>query len=169
MTEQDILKSQYSYNPDTGIFVYALSRSRFLIGEIAGCSTSKEKYVRIHFEGKSRQAHRLAFLYMTGKWPEGLVDHLDGDKHNNRWDNLRDTTASVNSRNRLLDKRNKSGITGVRWCKTSCKWEAYIYANGKSHRLGSFVEKEDAITARMTGELRFGYFTAKLIDQENFS
>lgn len=86
------------------------------------------------------------------------VDHINGDKWDNRKCNLRIVTHADNTKNRKLDKRNKSGYTGVKETKTGT-WNAQIYCDGKCINLGTYKTKEEAVKARKAGEEKyFGKF-----------
>jgi hypothetical protein len=80
--------------------------------------------MRIQINGKTYQAHRLAFLYMTGKFPPDEVDHINHEPSDNRFVNLRQVTRLENLRNQSLSKNNKSGFTGVSWYGRYSKWVA---------------------------------------------
>ena len=82
-----------------------------MIGKDAG--TKSKGYVYIVINKKKYLAHRLAFFYMTGSFPEKEVDHKDGNKDNNAWNNLREATPRQNMANRLASKRSKTGVKGV--------------------------------------------------------
>lgn len=161
---QEKLKEILEYNPETGDFIYKVRRGYMLIGEVAG-SVNSNGYRQIQFEGKSCRAHRLAFLYMTGAWPVGEVDHKDTDRLNNSWDNLRDVDPVINRRNKSIHRNNTSGIVGVSWNKSDNRWRAYIGVDGKIINIGQFIHKEDAIFARMTAEKDYGYWVDKVWDQ----
>lgn len=164
MDEQELLKQKLHYDPETGIFTALHSHGTRVKGEQVGC-LSPHGYLVAHFNGKNHLCHRLAFLYMTGDWPELDVDHKDTNTTNNKWDNLRVVTKSVNSRNRSVQKNNTSGVVGVSWHKARRKWQANIRVNGKQVSLGFFEYKEDAIFARMTAEKNFYYWVDKVWDQ----
>lgn len=166
MTAEDLLKQSkeiLSYSPHTGKFTYIQKRKRMDIGDTAG-SLNKAGYIQLNLFGKVYAAHRIAFLFMTGQWPIGVIDHKDLDKTNNKWTNLRDVTSSVNIRNQAKRKNNTSGKTGVAWNKREGKWHAYIYADGKCKTLGYFDYKEDAIFARMTAEKNLGFWVDKVCE-----
>lgn len=158
------LRDGYHYDPETGLFTITTDRGRWKRGKAI---TAKDScgYIVIDIEGKRYMAHRLAFLYMTSKWPTNDVDHKDTDRSNNRWANLRDVTKSTNSRNKSVQKNNTSGTVGVSWNIRRSRWQARIYVNGKQIALGDFVHKEDAIFARMTAEKDYGYWVDKVWDQ----
>lgn len=112
------------------------------------------------FNGKvqAHGYHRVAWLVHYGTWPEGHLDHIDGDSGgNNRITNLRVATYSENSRNKKVYKSNKSGVTGVLWQKRISKWTAQIKNNGRQIHLGCFTEINDAVSARKSAEKKYGY------------
>ena len=118
-------------------------------------------YIQIRFKNSPYLAHRLAYYMYYGIHPlEKLVDHIDGDKTNNKIDNLRLATNSQNGMNRVsLAINNTSGATGVVWNKRRKKWTARITLDRFQKHLGIFANKEDAIKARKKGEIKyFGEF-----------
>jgi len=110
------------------------------VGDALSSLTDKG-YLRASVGGKSYRVHRLIFLYHHGYMPT-QVDHIDGNRMNNRIENLREATSSQNNQNRKATS--SSGIKGVIWHKQSKKWVASICINRKSVHLGSFVSIEDA-------------------------
>lgn len=151
---QDELKGLYSYDPTTGHFTRKTSRGGNIPGSVAGC-LNQEGYITIRYKGKNLRAHRLAFLYMTGEIPSGEVDHMDHNKSNNIWDNLRVATPGENSKNKKLSDANRSGHTGVSFRNN--KWIARIIVNYKYIYLGSFNFKDQAIAARQKAEIEYGF------------
>jgi hypothetical protein len=153
---QQTLKEILDYNPETGVFIWRVNRcnNKIKTGDPAGSVISsgdvKHEYfiVRIGIDGVQYNAHRLAFLYMTGEIPE-FVDHKDLNSLNNKWDNLRASTISQNNRNKKAKKGSKSGFKGVSFLKNNLKtpWKANIYIDGKSVYLGQFSVVEDAARA----------------------
>ena len=99
---------------------------------------------------------------------EKLVDHIDGDKSNNKINNLRLASKSENGRNRVnLPSNNTSGVIGVCWDKKAKKWKAFIMINGKQKHLGYFINIEDAIKARKEAEIKyFGDFRCREPEKE---
>jgi hypothetical protein len=159
------LRRLLSYDPETGVFTWRVTEKRghngngFSIksGTVAG-STS-QSYVRIGALGRNYLAHRLAFLYMTGEWPNGVVDHIDGNSQNNAWSNLRVANQSQNVANGKLAKNNKSGFKGVYRHNQTGRYVALIHANGKKHHLGCFATPEEAHAAYMDAATKhFGEF-----------
>lgn len=121
------------YNKTTGLFTWKKStNSRIRVGSIAG--NFNDVYVRIVLFGVKYDAQRLAWFYVTGEWPTGLVDHKDRKKHNNRWVNLRDATHSQNQHNQSLDRSNSNGYPGT--VKHRGRYRAQISVDGKSKFLG---------------------------------
>ena len=124
---------------------------------VAGTKTSNG-YIRIEVNGREYGAHRVVWLLKTGAWPSKEIDHIDGDRSNNRFENLRDTDHRGNTRNAALRSDNTSGTTGVCWASHHKRWYAYISDNnGKQIVLGYFVNKDDAIAARKAAETEYGY------------
>lgn len=148
------------YDPDTGLFYWKIAAYRNVKkpGDVAGLP-KKNGYSQIRISNKTYAAHRLAFFYMTGAWPV-MVDHIDGDKGNNQWSNLRECSGSTqNNANMRVPSRNTSGIKGVSWSTTYGKWYASIMRKGRSYNLGYHDRKEDAAAAYQDAAVRlFGEF-----------
>lgn len=89
------------YSPETGIFIWKEKISqKVLVGNAAGTTNAILGYVIIALYGKQYYAHRLAYFYMTGKWPQNQIDHINGTRSDNKWLNLRAATSSQNKMNR---------------------------------------------------------------------
>lgn len=131
--------------------------SRAKEGAIAGSLNLSHGYVDIVFNKKRYSAHRLAFFYMTGEFPQHHTDHINGKRSDNRWSNLRAVTAMENHHNQKMKKNNKSGVNGVCWLRKIDKWQAQIRVNYKTIHLGTFENKEDAVTARKEAEKNYGF------------
>ena len=119
----DKLKKTITYNPDTGLFY---RRGKRPLGSI-----NKKGYRRIRFLNKIYQAHRLAFIFMCGHIDSREVDHINGNRDDNRFSNLRLVSGSENNKNKRKYKTNKSGFTGVCFIKSKEKWCAQIYIDKK--------------------------------------
>ena len=143
MITADHLKSILIYNPNTGEFVWKTRQYRSdLIGKRAGSPTNMG-YWAIAINNKKTLAHRLAWLYMTGSFPINHIDHINGDKQDNRFENLREVTRFGNLQNmRAPTKANKSGFLGV--CRHQNKWLVQIMVNGKRIRESGFDTPEQA-------------------------
>ncbi len=162
---QERLKEVLHYDPDTGAFNWLQQRPGCVPGREVG--TIACGYRQIEVDYKLFRASRLAWLYITGNWPENLVDHKNGNRSDDRWCNLRAATHQENSRNRKPCKRNKSGKVGVCVGTKPNTWEANITIDNKLLQLGCFEVKKDAITARCKAEKHyFGAFAARRVSDE---
>jgi hypothetical protein len=146
------------YHPDTGIFTHKISRGRSIKGKAAG-NLSDKGYVRISIDGVHFKAHRLAWFYCFQEWPDGLLDHEDKNKSNNRLDNLREATSVQNGHNTHLYSNNSTGFTGVSWHVASGKFIAQIRINSKTAYLGLYTSAQDASEAyQKVAKQHFGEF-----------
>ncbi len=169
----DQLNALLSYNPKTGILVWKhRPASRFkdlrscnrwnavYAGKRAG-TVDRYGYIAINLNGKLNRAHRIAWFMMTGKWPEGCLDHINGVRSDNRWENLREATRSQNNCNKALRSNNKSGTSGISRHPANGKWRVQICFEGKKHHIGYFYSKQQAIEARKLAEKQHhGEFSA---------
>lgn len=117
-------------------------------------------YGTIMIYGERYLVHRLAWFYAHGCWPANLIDHIDGNPHNNAIANLRECDHRQNHCNQDGVKPGTiSGLLGVQWHKSTQKWHAVIKHYGRTQSLGYFHKKEDARAARIAAEkIRFGEF-----------
>lgn len=119
---------------------------------------SQKGYKRGKVFGTPYSAHRMAWLLTYGVWPEGEIDHINGDKIDNRIENLRDVTTEINNKNKLLvSSKNTSGYSGVSWVKSKKKWKAAIMVDKKKKFLGYFHDKEKANEAVLAARPQAGY------------
>jgi hypothetical protein len=108
--------------------------------------------------GRVVNAHRVVWILHNGPIPDGMhIDHLNGNRLDNRLANLRLATPSQNLRNAKMPRTNKSGVTGVSWAKRHKKWKAELRHDGKTLMLGMFDSLEDAAAARVAGNALYGY------------
>jgi hypothetical protein len=135
---------QHYFNYDDGE-LYWKNHDYFknVLGKKAG-SKMKTGYYHICLNQQLYLKHRLIFLYHHGYLPE-CIDHQDGDKDNNRIENLRPANYNQNGYNQKIAKHNKSGYKGVCWNEKHQRWRAQVGYNNKMHYLGSFISKQDAI------------------------
>lgn len=141
MTREDLYK-ELLYNAGTGIFTWLKPAQKRVVGNVAGCITPSG-YVVICVNRKLYRAHHLAWLYVHGELPL-LIDHINGNRSDNRISNLRPATHSQNSKNRKVSKKSKSGLKGVYLEKRTGRWEAQICTNGKNIYLGTFKSPHEA-------------------------
>lgn len=152
MLNQNRLKEVLQYEPSTGVFTYLIDRGAMKAGAVAG-TTNGHGYRQIVIDKSFYRACRLAFLYMTGAFPFGQVDHINRNRADDRWCNLRAVTPAENQQNCLpLRKNNKSGFKGVSWCTKRARWQAHIQANGSQKNLGVFKTVEEAVAAYRAAE-----------------
>ncbi len=142
------LREVLHYDPATGIFTWVRPTGRRAkIGDAAG-SAEGRGYWAIRIDCERYKAHRLAWLYQYGEWPLGDLDHINGDKRDNRIANLREASRSTNIQNlRAAKSHNSSGFLGVildRSKKTAKRYTARIVHNGKQHSLGYYNTPEEA-------------------------
>lgn len=144
--KQNELKSKLTYCPDSGIFTKKKN------GKIVGAK-HRSGSIEISINRKKYQAHRLAWLYVYGKFPNNSIDHINHIRDDNRIVNLRDVTTTENNRNMSRRKDNTSGVTGVVWNKLEKRWKAQISINGNTIGLGTFVLFSQAVDARKNAEI----------------
>jgi len=139
------------YSPETGEMRWRTNGPNRRAVSIAGGIYSKmrrgkiEKVPQIMLDYKSYRLPRIAYLLMTGEWPKHQIDHVNGDRSDNRWSNLRDATNGQNGQNRGMMSSNTSGYKGVYKCRN--KWRARIRYNKLRFSLGSYVTRETAYEA----------------------
>lgn len=144
------LKKALAYCPHTGAFTWQVTRGKARAGQAAGnvWVFKHTSYLRITFEGRQYLAHRLAWLYQRGAWPNHQIDHRDRNGLNNAWANLRAATHGQNQAN--ARRRNKSGYRGVCWDAGHNKWKAAITSNGRNYYLGRYDDPKEAYAAYCT-------------------
>lgn len=141
----ETLRSILKYNRNTGVFHWRIDRGgKAKAGTVAG--TMSYGYVSIRINGVRYQAHRLAWLYVTGEWPSDTIDHKNGDKSCNRFSNLRDVDAAINSQNAhsIRSHKKSCSLLGAFFNKRVQRFVSYIGVNGKQKHLGYFDTAEEA-------------------------
>jgi hypothetical protein len=153
LTAEDV-KKILDYHPNTGELVWRERIARCVqIGDIAGC-VDDHGYITVGIRKRIYKAHRLAWLITHGIWPNGLIDHIDGNKSNNRLNNLRLVNETGNSENvRRPNKRNQSGFMGV--ISVNKGWRASITIQGKTRYIGTFNTPEKAHQAYLEAKRKF--------------
>jgi len=153
----ETLRSLLRYDSTTGLFSWRdfgmnpNRRTKFV-------SDRSPRYSNITISGKVYRAHRLAWLYHYGVWPETFLDHINGRKSDNRITNLREASNAENQQNRKLNKNSKSGLTGVCYDKAAYNWKARINIGGTSKNLGKFPTKELAHEAYLAAKQQLHTF-----------
>jgi hypothetical protein len=153
MTEltQKQLKELLRYESKSGHFYWRHSQGRAKAGQQAG-ALDAYGYVVIRVNGALYKAHRLAWLYVHGQFPDGLLDHINRKPHDNRISNLRNVSQSINMHNAKARVGSRSKVPGVRWRADRNKWAASIRIGYTQHYLGTFESLEKAIKARKQAE-----------------
>ena len=172
---QEYLKECVTYDPETGSFAWNerpihhfkdSEKQKWQTKEIIhknwnnryanklSGNLSPINYITIRMNNKSYLAHRLAWLYMEGYFPEYCIDHKNKNRSDNRWSNLRHVTHQCNMQNTKIRSDNTSGITGVSVVKvTNPKtWSVGIEISGKYKHIGTFNNINDAAMARYDEE-----------------
>lgn len=142
----DRLKELLHYDPATGISTHKVARGPCKAGSEAGCLNGMG-YVRICLDYVDYTGRRLAWLYQHGVMPEDQVDHRNGNRADNRIENLRLADNSQNNQNRILQSNNTSGFKGVSLHKQSALWFAYATQGGKRISAGYHRTPEEAFVA----------------------
>jgi hypothetical protein len=132
------LRESFTYYPKTGTLIRNKNGKSMDSLDFYG-------YTQVFYRGKTYKGHRLIWAIFFGEFPKGQIDHINGVRHDNRIENLRDVNQQQNLHNQKLPhKQNKSGYLGVCWNEKSKKWQAGISINRKTKYLGVFDNKEDA-------------------------
>lgn len=160
---ESTLKRYFIYSPISGEFRWIVRRDRW--GNEHPCDKlvdgrNNRGYRWVRFFGETHLVHRLIVLYMTGSHPVGEIDHIDGDRLNNTWSNLRDVDAFENSRNQGNRVDNTTGFRGVTYRSTGRglkRWKARISHMGTRYDLGEYLTQGEAVSARISAESKFGY------------
>lgn len=152
MKTAEQIRLRFHYDSLTGELTWRVNWGRMKAGDVAG-SVRPDGYRQVKIDNKLYLVSRVIWLWMEGSWPSGVVDHKDRNPTNNRWENLRDTTQSVNLHNSSLRSDNSTGVCGVGWHKLGKKWQAKIKLNGKTKSLGLFSSFDEAVAARHKAEM----------------
>jgi hypothetical protein len=151
----ETLRGLLDYDPDTGIFRWRVQLSnRVKVGAVAG-SVNNEGYIHIKIDGTLFKAHRLAWLHFHGVMPTHHIDHINGNRADNRIANLRDVSRSMNLQNQTRPRTdNTSGYLGVSLDKRVKRWRALIMVNGRKQHIGLFDTPEAAHAAYLAAKLQ---------------
>jgi len=156
MITQERLKELFTYDPDTGDFLRLITTSHNAKkGSIAGCNS--RGYLVFSVDGILNFAHRMAWLYVTGKLPSNHIDHINGIKKDNRFINLRDVTNAINTQNtREARPCNKStNLLGATLDKRRGTFRSQIKINGKNIFLGDYKTPEKAHEAYIQAKRKY--------------
>lgn len=141
------LRQLIDYDEDTGLLVAKVeTHGRWKAGRAMGTRMTNG-YISVTVDSCRFLAHRVAWAIKHGSWPTDQIDHINGDRSDNRLSNLRSATNQQNSSNKTKHARNKSGHIGVHWREDAKKWRASIMIRGKRKYLGYFDTKDEAAKA----------------------
>lgn len=165
----EIIRDAISYDAESGELTWKIRKesdfcnsrgvwvfNSMYFGKPPSIKLNERGYPTLKIFGIRVAVHRLAWILFYGKFPLN-IDHISGDKSDNRISNLRDVSQLENSRNSGLSKNNKSGFNGVGWRKIYKKWYARIKVKGKTIHLGQFNSIDDAIAARVAANIKYGF------------
>lgn len=149
LVSQERLRELLKYDEAKGVFTYLVARGRFKPGDVAGHISKSDGRVNINIDGRLYRAHRLAWLYMTGEWPQHEIDHKDTNPSNNAWGNLRDVLPVINKQNikKAPIGKKYSNLLGAQWCTQRKKWKSSIKVHKKLKHLGFFDTDAQASAA----------------------
>lgn len=148
------LREVLDYDPMTGVFTTRIKRQGSKVGISPGY-TKENGYSYMHIDMVSYMTHRLVWLWVNGSWPVGEIDHIDGNKLNNRIMNLRDVDRAMNTQNVKKARRNNksSGLLGA--YRKGNRWQAQIRIGGVGTTLGTFSTPEEAHAAYLGAKRLF--------------
>ena len=176
-TDIELLRKLIAYNPENGKMTWlprdesyfspngqlvsrSISKSfntRFSGKPALDCLDRKTGYLCGNIFARRHQAHRVLWALVFGEWPPFDIDHINGNRADNRIVNLRAVTRSGNCKNMKKAKNNTSGYTGVYWASDRGKWRAEIASDGVKVKLGAFFTLEEAIAAREKAAIELGF------------
>ena len=156
MISFDEAKELLDYNPETGVITWKVQRGSRKAGTKAG-TINGMGYQQIFVNYKTYLAHRLAWLLHSKEWPPEEIDHINGDRSDNRYMNLRLVNKQENHRNERKNRRNKSGVMGVNSQPGPNPWYVQIRCNGRNKHVGVFADWFDAVCARKAAEHKHGF------------
>lgn len=151
----DRLRELLHYDPLTGEFSRLVALRGGRLGPVVS-PPFKNGYRYINVDGHRYLSHRIAWLYVHGKLPDNDIDHINCNRADNRFSNLRDVARFVNNQNRRRARADNmsSGLTGVTWHAHSRKWRARITLHGREYRLGLYTSPGDAYDAYIKAKRR---------------
>lgn len=162
LPSQQELRAAFEYNPHSGALIWKhrarvrqCTNTRYA-GTPALACRSRHGYLEGTFNGQLYAQHRIIWKLVTGEEPDE-IDHINGDRSDNRFVNLRNVSRGLNRLNTKRQSNNTSGVTGVRWLKRERLWRSEIKLGGKTTCLGYFRNFDEAVRARRDAESRMGF------------
>lgn len=169
----DVLHERLRYDPETGSLTWRTpDRTRF--ATLNAFTTWRTRFanrpagkrrsdgyisVRLTVDGSSRAflAHRLAWFMVHDRWPAGQIDHINGNRSDNRIVNLREVSAAENRLNMKCPAVSSTGVPGVSWCRTTKSWLVRANINRRTKNLGRYRDFDTAVAVRKAAEQQNGY------------
>lgn len=153
MLTQERLLEVLDYDRETGVFRWRIARgSKIKAGSVTG-TKDRDGYLVIWIDYVRYKAHQLAWFYVHGEWPRGVIDHRNGERADNAIANLRDVSREVNQQNmRRATVSSKTGVLGVSFDASRMKFAAYISVDGRTKRLGRFQTADEASAAYLAAK-----------------
>ena len=151
--EESLLDKTFVYDSETGLIAMR-NEPKKAIGA-ARASRGGNRYIRIKVFRTHIAAHRLAWRLITGSWPSGEIDHVDGNTLNNKRENIRNVPRTINQRNQKRNCRNTTGVCGV--VRYGQKFRASFKINDKKQHLGTFERIGDAEEALKRARSQHGF------------
>lgn len=146
-----------AYDPITGHLTWKADRGKVKAGDPAGSASDSHGYLSVRVNYRSYLAHRLAWFLTHGEFPKNKLDHINGDRHDNRLANLREVSDRDNARNSAMNTKNTSGVVGVSWHAARGKWRANITVGRQQKHLGLFDSFDEAVAVRRQAEAEFDF------------
>lgn len=158
MIDSKFLNRMFDYNQETGELTRAIKHGNQMKGATVGSVAIRDgkRYLQVMVNFKKMYVHRVIWIMVYGINPE-TVDHINGNSSDNRLCNLRSVSNLEQQRNLRRSSNNKSGVTGVHWCNTECKWVSRITVNRKTIKLAWEDDFFEAVCARKSAERRYGF------------
>ena len=155
MIDQETVKKLFYYDAESGMLIWRFGNGRNVKPWQEVKAKNVHGYYTAKIHGKSYLAHRLAWLYVHGSFPNKYIDHKNRIRNDNRLCNLRDVNTTDNAQNISLPNHNTSGQIGVSWIKSHNCWTVFVKVNKKNKWLGYYKNLDDAITVRKEGERQY--------------
>lgn len=160
-----LVRRIFTYDPVEGILRWNIHGRGIPFGKAAGSSSTKGGHLAVSIGGKDYKVQVIIWLWMTGNWPQSMVDHRDRIKQNNKWDNLRLATRSQNAMNTKVRADNTSGHKGVFLVKKTSIYHAYIDVDKKRISLGWGMTFDEAVKVRKAAEKKYhGKFALQVVE-----
>lgn len=156
MLTQERVRELFTYNETTGYLLRNTKAGNSKVGDKAGSLDIKSGYLKLTVDYKQTANHRVIWLYVYGYLPK-YIDHINGNRNDNRLENLREVTVTENNRNKSISKNNKSGYNGISFDTSRNKWIVSIHFKEGLKHLGRFDLLEDAIKVRKEAEIKYGF------------